>query len=184
MEEKIIELLLTYKEAAIFISIILNVLIAILGVVPTLFITAANIAVFGFWQGTLLSFIGEVLGAVAAFWLYRKGLKKFSEAKLSKYKKGKGLMEVRGKEAFYLILALRLLPFMPSGVVTFFAAIGSVSISIFALASSLGKVPAMLIEAYSVYQVTNWTWQGKAILFLAAIYFLILVLKKGKSVNH
>jgi uncharacterized membrane protein YdjX (TVP38/TMEM64 family) len=184
MEEQIIDLLLLYKEAAIFISIFINILIAILGVMPTVFVTAANIAVFGFWEGTLLSFIGEALGAVVAFWLYRKGLKKISEVKLSKYKKGKELMEVRGKEAFYLILALRFLPFIPSGIVTFFAAIGSVSISIFALASSLGKVPAMLIEAYSVYQVTNWTWQGKMILFLAAIYFLILVFRKRKSANH
>ncbi|RBW70174.1 TVP38/TMEM64 family protein [Bacillus taeanensis] len=184
MEKQITELLSSYKEAAIFISICINILIAILGVVPTVFITSANIAVFGFWEGALLSFIGESIGAAAAFWLYRKGFKKISQKELSRFKKGRELMEVRGRNAFYLILAFRLLPFIPSGVVTFFAAIGSVSISIFVLASSLGKVPAMFIEAYSVYQVTNLTWQGKVILFLAAIYILMLVFRKRKSANH
>lgn len=159
---------------------LLNIVIAVLGVVPSVFVTGANLLFFGFFWGTILSFLGESIGAIVAFILYRKGLKKFSQKHLDKYPKLKRLLEAEGKEAFYLILSLRLLPFIPSGLITLTGAIGKVSLLTFAFASSLGKIPALLIEAYSVYQVTKFEWQGKVLLASAAGYFLYLVWKKKR----
>jgi uncharacterized membrane protein YdjX (TVP38/TMEM64 family) len=174
MRKQIIALLNTYENAAYLISIVLNIIISILGLVPSVFLTAANLAVFGFWKGTFLSFAGEAIGAIISFLLYRKGFKKLSEFKLFSHPKVRRLLEAKGLEAFFLVLSLRLLPFVPSGVVTFVAAIGKTSLLIFMIASSIGKIPALLLEAYSVYQLMNWTWQGKAILtFLSVCLFLI-----------
>ena len=75
MKEQIIALLHTYENGAYFISIAINILISILGIVPSVFLTAANLAVFGFWKGTLLSFAGEAIGAIISFVLYRKEMK-------------------------------------------------------------------------------------------------------------
>jgi uncharacterized membrane protein YdjX (TVP38/TMEM64 family) len=50
----------------------------------------------------------------------------------------------------------------------------------FFIASSLGKIPALLIEAYAAYEVTAFNWQGKIILLLVGIYLLYMVLKKKK----
>jgi uncharacterized membrane protein YdjX (TVP38/TMEM64 family) len=61
---------------AIFVSIIINIIISILGVVSSFFITAANIGFFGFGNGLLISITGEAIGAIISFYLYRKGLKK------------------------------------------------------------------------------------------------------------
>jgi uncharacterized membrane protein YdjX (TVP38/TMEM64 family) len=177
MKEQMIELLLNYKHYAILISLIVNVVISILGVVPSVFITAANLVVFGFWNGTLLSFIGEGLGAVVAFILYRKGLRRVSETKMFLHPRVKQLLEVEGIQAFALVLSLRLLPFFPSGVVTFFAAVGKMSLLVFAISSTLGKLPALLIEAFSVNHVIEWTWQGKMILTLFAVTLLGTVIK-------
>jgi uncharacterized membrane protein YdjX (TVP38/TMEM64 family) len=144
--------------------------------VPSVFVTAANILFFGFWMGTLISFIGEAIGAAIAFILYRKGFKKAVVKGLDRYPKIKQLINAEGREAFYLVFVLRLIPFVPSGLVTFAAAVGRVGLVVFILASSLGKLPALLIEAYSVYQVAAFNWQGKLILLavgLGSLYWLI-----------
>ena len=166
---------------AILISLGISILVAILGLVPSVFITAANIIFFGFWPGTFISFAGEALGAFIAFILYRKGFKKTAHHQLERFPRLMKLVDARGRQAFLLILALRLIPFVPSGLVTFAAAIGQVSILTFLVASSLGKVPALLIEAYSVYQVTEWGWQGKVVLAITAVVIILLVIKKKGS---
>lgn len=181
MKEQIITLFSQYPQLAVVISLAISVLIAVLGVLPSVFITAANILFFGFWPGMLLSFLGEALGAVVSFFLYRKGFKKVSQQSLHKHPKINRLVAAEGKEAFMLIFSLRLLPFVPSGLVTFAAAIGNVTAWIFVAASSLGKAPALFMEAYSVYQVTQFGWQGKVILALAAVAILYFVLRKRKS---
>ncbi|MED4971351.1 TVP38/TMEM64 family protein [Parageobacillus toebii] len=181
MKEQIIALLNTYENAAYLISIVINIIISILGLVPSVFLTAANLAVFGFWKGTFLSFAGEAIGAIISFVLYRKGFRKLSVTKLfshPKVPKVRRLLEAKGLEAFFLILSLRLLPFVPSGVVTFVAAIGKTSLLIFMIASSIGKIPALLLEAYSVYQLMNWTWQGKVILTFLSVFLFLFTWKK------
>lgn len=186
MKDQLIQLFNQYPNAAFVISIFINVVIAVLGVIPSVFITAANILFFGFWKGTLISLMGEAIGAAVSFFIYRKGFKKVSQKGLEKYPKVKKLVDAKGKEAFLLILSLRLIPFVPSGLVTFAAAIGVVSEATFVLASSLGKIPALFIEAYSVYQVTQFGWQGKLILAVTALALLFYVIRKkmsGKNVN-
>ena len=181
MKDTIIELFNQYPNAAILISLVISILIAVSGILPSVFITAANILFFGFWQGTLISFLGEAVGAAVAFWLYRKGFKQVSSKKLHQFPKARRLVEMEGKDAFIMILGLRLLPFVPSGLVTFAGAIGKVSFLTFIIASSLGKIPALLIEAYSVYQVTQFGWQGKVILFIIAVAIIWYVLKTKKK---
>lgn len=180
MQQQIIQLFEQHPQLAIVISLAASMLVAVIGVLPSVFITAANILFFGFWQGTLLSFAGEALGAALAFLLYRKGFKKVSQKGLDKYPKIKALVDADGKKAFGLIFSFRLLPFVPSGLVTFAAAIGKVGLLLFVVASSLGKIPALLIEAYSVYQVTEFGWQGKLILAVAAIGLIYFLAKKKK----
>jgi uncharacterized membrane protein YdjX (TVP38/TMEM64 family) len=178
MKEQIITLLNTYENVAFLISIFINIMISILGIVPSVFLTAANLAVFGFWKGTFISFVGEAIGAIISFMLYCKGFRKLSETKLFSHPKVKRLLEAKGLEAFFLVLSLRLLPFVPSGVVTFVAAIGKIPFLIFVIASSIGKIPALLLEAYSVYHLMNWTWQGKVISTLLSVFLFIFTWKK------
>jgi uncharacterized membrane protein YdjX (TVP38/TMEM64 family) len=181
MKEALLQAFNEHPQAAFLLSIAINIVIALLGVVPSVFITAANLIFFGFWKGVLISFIGEAVGALIAFLLYRKGFKKQVSAGLQRFPKAQELIEARGKKAFMLILGLRLLPFVPSGIVTFAASVGRVSAMEFFLASSLGKVPALMIEAYSVYQVTQFNWQGKLILGIAAVALVWWALKNKQK---
>lgn len=180
MQESLLQAFKTNPQMAIAISLFISILIAVVGVLPSVFITAANILFFGFWNGTLLSFLGEAIGAGIAFILYRKGFKKIALVGLSKYPTVKKLIDAPNNKAFYLIVSLRLIPFVPSGFITFAAAIGKVSFSYFLIASSVGKIPALLMEAWSVQAIIQFNWQGKLVLLLVGIGLLFWVVKQVK----
>ena len=180
MEKTILELFKGHPDLAILLSLAVSIIVAVLGLVPSVFITAANILFFGFWQGTLVSFAGEAIGALVAFLLYRTGFQKTSTRQLERYPSLQGLIATERWKAFWIICSLRLVPFVPSGLITFAAAIGKVSWGYFLVASSLGKIPALLIEAYSVNEITQFNWQGKLILLLVAVGMLYFLLKRKK----
>ncbi len=180
MVDSLLRLFNEHQDLAIVISICISIIIALLGVVPSVFITAANILFFGFWNGFFISFLGEAIGAGIAFVLYRKGFKKPVNKQLENFPKVEKLINSAGKEAFYLVIALRLIPFVPSGLITFAAAIGKISFASFLLASSLGKLPALFIESYAVNAVTDFGWQGKLMLAFVAGILLYWVISKKK----
>jgi uncharacterized membrane protein YdjX (TVP38/TMEM64 family) len=181
LHDQILQYFETYRSLAILISIAINIIIAIAGVIPTVFVTGANLAFFGFWKGFLVSLAGEIIGANVAFYLYRKGFKKVSANLISKYPKVEKLVNSEGLEAFYLILLLRVLPFMPSGLVTYSGAVGTVSLGIFTAANALGKIPALLIEAFSVYQVMKVSWLAELLIQLGLVYIIYSLWKKIKK---
>ena len=174
----VVQVLQWFEEAglyAVWISLHLNIIISILGIIPSVFITAANISFFGFGHGLLLSILGEALGAIISFGLYRKGIAKVKQ-KISITNKYLGkLQNTEGSEAFLLILLLRIFPFAPSGVVTLASAYSKVGLLNFSIASTLGKIPALVIEAYSIYKIIKWDWPGKIILSSILIFFFCWV---------
>jgi len=178
VKESLLQLFSQHPQLAIAISLLASILIAIAGILPSVFITAANILFFGFWPGLFLSFAGEALGAIVAFMLYRKGLKKGLAPTLDAYPRAKRLVDAEGREAFSLIFSLRLLPFVPSGLITFAAAVGKVSAGLFFIASSLGKLPALFIEAASVYGFTRFGLGSKILLAAAGIAIAAYVIKR------
>jgi uncharacterized membrane protein YdjX (TVP38/TMEM64 family) len=181
MKEMIIDLFESYTQIALVLSLIINIIISLLGVVPSVFLTAANLAVFGLWGGIAVSFAGEAIGAAVAFILYRKGFRRLKDTRGLSHPKVQKLLEADGKEAFSLILALRILPFVPSGLVTFIASIGKTSFLTFFLASTLGKIPAILIEGFSIYQIINMEWEWRIAAIVIAGILLIYVSRKFRT---
>lgn len=168
-------LLTSYRGFAIPLSLLIEVVIAVVGVVPSFFITAVNVAVFGIWWGTVLSIAGESLGAVVAFMLYRKGLDRLAGGKggfaATLEKRMTMLSRASEGRAFLLVLAFRLLPYVPSGAVTLGAAGGRMSTWAFTLASTLGKIPALAVEVTTVTVAMKLPLKA----FLAVIGGVILI---------
>lgn len=164
MQEYLISYFTEYPNQAVLISLLVNAVVAVSGILPSFFVTGANLLFFGFWKGTFISFAGEVIGAGVAFVLYRKGFRTAAPSVIKKYSGLVRLSKVEGRDAFYLVFLLRILPFVPSGLVTLAAAIGKASFILFIAASSLGKIPALLIEAFSVYQVIRFDVMSQFIL--------------------
>ncbi len=188
MSDFVIELMKENIEISYFISIFFNVLISIFALIPSFFLTAANIFVFGFWEGTLLSLLGEVIGSLFSFWLYRKGIKLFTPQKEISSLYLNRLLGAKGGEAFFLLLSLRLLPFIPSGLINIGAAFGKVSAFTFGWATLIGKIPALFLEAYAVSHYLSWDGRGKMILtvigiILIGVYMITGKVKRMKSTN-
>lgn len=166
---------------AVPISLLVSLVISLFGVVPSAFVTAANLLYFGFWDGLFLSFLGEVLGAGVSFYIYRYGFRRIEPLIQSPFVlKWLGrLTKQTGWDAFWTILFLRLLPFAPSGLVTFLSATSGVSTLVFLTASTIGKVPALVFEAFAVNELIErdsiipWLIAG---LFL--VFYLIYLYKK------
>lgn len=177
MKEAIYEFFQQYPNIAIFSSFVFSVVIAFIGVIPSFVITAANIHFFGFWEGLVITFFGEATGVLLAFLFYRKGFQKSVIHKLEKYPKARALLEADFRDAFWLVFSLRLVPVVPAGLVTFTAAMGRISAGGFVAAGMLGKLPSLLLEAYAVYEVVHFGWQGKAILIVTAVVLLYFVIR-------
>ena len=181
MESQVIQVFEGLGLYAILLSIVLNIIISVLGVVPSFFLTAANISFFGFGQGLLISIAGEAFGAIVSFYLYRKGIKKVTGKVTVQSRWINNLKQTEGITAFFLVLALRLAPFVPSGIITLVSAGSKMGILNFSAASTLGKIPALLIEAYSVKAVLQFDWQGKMILGLLSIFIIVFVYMKKRK---
>ncbi len=59
MAETIQNFLTEYYSIAIPLSILINIIISLLGVIPSIFLTAINIQLFGVTNGTIISIAGE-----------------------------------------------------------------------------------------------------------------------------
>lgn len=163
--------------AAVLISILLNVIISVMGVIPSVFLTGANILVFGFSGGFLVSWAGEVIGAVISFLLYRFGLKSIFKISSDHWKVLRTINLLPGKKQIYFMAVLRLAPFFPSGVINLFGSLTSIPLINFFIATALGKFPALLLEsAFSFNLLTiskNYINFGVSILVAVFLYFLV-----------
>ncbi|WKA49651.1 VTT domain-containing protein [Planococcus liqunii] len=132
--------------------LLLNLAAGALGFVPSFLLTGMNINGFGVVAGTVLSLTGEIFGAVLGFYLYRFGFSKVQPSwKQSRF--WNYMHKQPAATVFWGILLFRLLPFIPSGLVTAGAALTPINGLLFFIASSLGKIPAVLLEAAIVYGI-------------------------------
>lgn len=75
---------------------------------------------------------------------------------------------------FMLIILFRLLPFVPSGLVTAGASMTTINGRLFMIASSIGKIPAVILEVavvFGVLQKVSMTY-----LYISFILLLIIIL--------
>jgi uncharacterized membrane protein YdjX (TVP38/TMEM64 family) len=157
-------------------------MIAISGILPSAFLTAANITILGFKAGLLVSIAGEALGAIVAFILYRKGMKKLTNEVNIKNKLLLKLQNTNGWESILIVIMLRILPFVPSGIVTLTAAFSKMGLLSFAIASTIGKIPSLIIEAYSInsFLKLHTQWQIGLTVFILIIFGGYYMYRKGR----
>ena len=143
-----------YLGIEIFFLLLINIAVGAVGFIPSVLITAVNIQSFGLYGGAILTFSGEIIGALLGFYLYRFGFSKI-KPNWKRHRIWQKLQQQSIKQVFSMVIILRLLPFMPSGLVTAGAALTPISGKLFWLASTIGKVPAVLLELAAVYGVTQ-----------------------------
>lgn len=176
-----LNLLNNYSEIAIFISLIISIIIAISGVIPSVFLTGANILFFGPISGFFISLIGETIGGFITFKLYRKGFKKGFNNLTNKHKVLKEISNSKGNRAAFLIFQGRIIPFIPSGFVTLAASVSEIDDFRYNIATFFGKIPSILLEVLVSYGIVSSGEKSiKLAITIIAIYFIYKSIKSKK----
>lgn len=163
--------------------LLVNIGIGAIGFVPSFFVTTFNLNSFGLPLGTVLSLSGEIFGAILGFHLYRWGFAKADPSWL-KHPFWQKVQNQSDRRVFFMVIFCRLIPFVPSGLVTAGAALTPINGWLFLLASSLGKLPAVTLEVAAVYGFTQTVpvpYQYGILSLLLAGFFVLWIKRKRNA---
>ncbi|MBC2727139.1 VTT domain-containing protein [Desulfosporosinus sp.] len=165
-------------------SLFISILIAVAGIIPSIFVTGANVIVFGPVNGFIISWVGEVIGALVSFYLYRLGFKKRLERLGRKHIMLDRIVSAKGFKITVLLFQARLLPFIPSGFVTLAGAVSNIYMLHFLIATALGKLPSLALEALVSFDIINinTNWIRLTITIFALVSIILLLRKRNFGV--
>ena len=145
--DKVAAYIRSFGAYAVVFSFCLMVFSSLIAPLPAFLITLSNAAIFGWWQGAILSWSSAMVGAGLCFGisraLGRDVVEKFA---------GKGaLAAVEGyfeKYGTKTVLICRLLPFVSFDAVSYFAGLTPMKFLPFFLATGIGQLPATIVYSY------------------------------------
>lgn len=146
MQQLVLEFFSSIGPWAIPLSLIFTIMLNVLGIIPSIFVTGINIILWGPWWGFLLSWVSEVIGSTIAFWLYRKGFRHWQEKRHSNWRWVQRLNSLSRSQQQLSLLTVRLTPFFPSGVVNVVGAFTTVILIDFVWTTGIGKIPTIALE--------------------------------------
>lgn len=145
--DTVVAFIRSYGAYAMAFSFALMVFQSAIAPLPAFLITFANAAIFGWWQGAILSWSSSMAGAALCFYLARA----LGRDTVEKYA-GKGaLASVEGyfeKYGSRTILVCRLLPFVSFDAISYFAGLTPIKFWPFFIATGVGQLPATIIYSY------------------------------------
>lgn len=141
--EGLIDYLRSFGVWAVFISFFIDVMINIVGFLPSIFISTANGLIFGLFWGTVISWLAETVGVAISFWAMRV---LFRAMAANIIQKSKMLSKLDQYESWEAVAFARAIPYMPNGLVTAVCALSSMSFSRHFWGSLLGKLPSVALE--------------------------------------
>ncbi len=166
----------SYGAGAAFVSFLLMILQSLAAPIPAFLITFANAAVFGWWQGAILSWTSAMVGATVCFYIAR-ALGRDAVAHFVTGGALKTIDQFFEKYGSNTILICRLLPFMSFDYVSYAAGLTGMKFRDFIIATGVGQLPATIVYSYVGGMLTGsaqMVMTALLILFaLAALVFLI-----------
>ena len=164
----------SFGAYAMAFSFVLMVFSSLIAPLPAFMITLSNAAIFGWWQGAILSWSSAMVGAALCFFLAR-GLGRDVIEKLA----GRGALA--GVEGYFqkygtkTILICRLLPFVSFDAVSYFAGLTPIKFLPFFIATGLGQTPATIVYSYVGGMLTG----GAKALMIGLLCLFSLVILAG-----
>lgn len=175
----------------LIISEIIQIIIALCGVLPASSAAFGSGALYGIWQGFILSAIATLIGAFISFYLSRSIFRSYIEKILKRSTRMQKLDHLLHLDGWKLVCLLRISPIMPFALTSY--ALGLTSISVRAyLIGTLASLPALfgyvVMGHIASTEVTSLQTQHIASIkhLLLAVAFIgtgILIWHLGKIVN-
>ena len=145
--DRVAQYIRSFGAYAMVFSFCLMVFSSLIAPLPAFLITLSNAAIFGWWQGAILSWSSAMVGAALCFGvsraLGRDVVERFA---------GKGaLASVEGyfeKYGTKTVLICRLLPFVSFDAVSYFAGLTPLKFLPFFIATGIGQLPATIVYSY------------------------------------
>lgn len=167
---------------AVIISIIVMIVQTIATPVPLFLVAGANGFIFGVSWGIIITMAGALLGSSIAFYLARFTARDHFAHYLTKYVPHIGSMS--RLNCVKMIFLARLVPVLPSSVVSYAAGLSKVSFAGFFLASVFGKLPEIVVYTilgHSLEKAEGLTTKITVLLVLASLLFFSLQRKKTNN---
>ncbi len=183
------ELLTLIKGGGILSLLISMLFVAIcvfFPIIPFPVLAAVIGGVFGTTQGVFISLTGAMAGTMAFFILSRYGFRDYAQAKLMNKPKVQEYESFLNRNSFMAILTCRLIPIIPAPVVNIICGLSKVNGLVFFSASTIGKLPNILILSYagalfSSNKLFSFALYGGYILVIFLINFLIIYRNMSKE---
>ena len=168
----------SFGAYAMAFSFVLMVFSSLIAPLPAFMITLSNAAIFGWWQGAILSWSSAMVGSALCFLLAR-GLGRDVVEKFA----GKGALasveQYFEKYGTKTILVCRLLPFVSFDAVSYFAGLTPLKFLPFFIATGLGQTPATIVYSYVGGMLTGGARiMMTGLLCLFALSILVTIIKQ------
>lgn len=182
--ESIIGYIRSFGAWAVVISCFLMVFQSVAAPLPAFLITFANAAVFGWWQGAILSWSSAMAGALLCYMIARIAGRDVVEKLTSKFAM-ESIDQYFERYGNYTILICRLLPFVSFDFVSYAAGLTSMKAVPFLIATGVGQLPATIVYSYVGGMLTGSVKTVvTALMMIFALFAGIALFKKIYSDRH
>jgi len=127
--------------------ILLTIVEVVFAPLPPLILYVAGGYAFGSLLGGTLIFIGNVIGAIIAFWIARKFGRGFVEKRV-KHKSMKKFDRYSEKYGLFTIFILRINPLTSTDMFSYLAGLSRMSVWSMAVGTALGLAPLIYLQSY------------------------------------
>lgn len=158
----------------IFLTVIIATLLALFPIIPYPIIGGVLGAAYGPFLGSAVTWIGSSLASIIMFMFIRYGYQDWGLSLIRRSDLVTKVTAMFEKNAFMAIFITRLIPIIPSIIVNIYSALSRVSFINYSIASSLGKVPSMILFAVVGNSIAT---NPSQLLWIALFYssFLLIV---------
>lgn len=182
--DTIVSYVRSFGVYAAVISFLLMMFQSLAAPLPAFLITFANAAIFGWWQGAILSWTSSMAGAALCFYIAKILGRDVVEKITSKF----ALESVDGffrKYGKHTIVICRLLPFVSFDYISYAAGLTSMGFIPFFIATGIGQLPATIIYSYVGGMLTGGAQMVvTALLILFALSIMIMLIKHVYNDKH
>lgn len=149
---------------------------------PSEIITIANGMVYGVFWGTVISWVGAMLGAIVAFGLSRKLGQRYVERFMQRrhMDRAERMIDRYGTGA---LLFVRLIPIFSFNLINYLAGLTKIPLWTFLWTTALGMLPMTVLMTMMGHKSAELSWQAWAGLIVGglALWYLVQRFKKSEE---